>query len=182
MLPSTLHRSASGAPSPWGRKNRSARKGWTIFPPSTINYQQLFELGWTIWLMVDSRWLIEVSEDREHNMHPAENLKEKKKLVFTAQSAQNFHLRFQICEFVFEQGAIPLNPFMAYDYFLANLVEHDVIRNANNNLLARCDELWVFGDISDGVEVEIAYAKQLGKRIRFFTANRFSEEISEIKP
>lgn len=99
-------------------------------------------------------------------MHPAENLKEN---------------RFQICKFVFDQGSIPFNPFMAYDYFLANLVEHDLIRNANNNLLARCDELWVFGEISDGVEVEIAYAKQLGKAVRFFTAKRFSGEISEIK-
>ncbi|MDO8526317.1 MAG: hypothetical protein Q7T03_01360 [Deltaproteobacteria bacterium] len=70
---------------------------------------------------------------------------------------------------------------MTYDYFLANLVEHDLIRNANNNLLARCDELWVFGELADGVEVEIAYAKQLGMPIRFFTANRFSEKISEIK-
>ena len=95
--------------------------------------------------------------------HAAENLQEEKTIVFTAQSCKNFHQRMHICRFVFENGAVPLNPFNAYGYYLYDLVDRDLVRNANNNLLMRCDELWVFGEISDGVLAEIRMFKNLGR-------------------
>lgn len=35
------------------------------------------------------------------------------------------------------------------------------------SLLAVCDEVWVFGDISAGMQQEITEAKKLGKRVRY---------------
>jgi len=73
-----------------------------------------------------------------------------------------------ICKFVLEQGAIPVNPFCTFGYYLYEMVDRNLVRNANNNLLKRCDELWVFGEISDGVLVEIQMFKSLRRPIKFF--------------
>ena len=91
-------------------------------------------------------------------------------VVFTAQSKLHYYRRDAVCEFVFRNGAIPLHPFRLFGYFLDDRVERDLVRQANNNLLRRADELWVFGEeVSDGVLFEIQYARELGKTIRFFT-------------
>jgi hypothetical protein len=111
--------------------------------------------------------------------HIATKLTERKKLIFTAQSARNFHQRMLICRFVFEQGSVPLNPFMLFGYFLYELVDRNVVRNGNNNVLSHCDELWVFGDISDGVAAEIKMARQKGKPIRYFDIRGLPKNIIE---
>ncbi len=85
-----------------------------------------------------------------------------------------------ICKFVFEQGAIPLNPFNMFGYYLYELVDRNLVRNANNNVMSICDELWVFGEISDGVLAEIKMFKNLGKPIKYFNISRLPKEIFEI--
>jgi hypothetical protein len=112
-------------------------------------------------------------------MHPAERLLERRPLVFTAQSAENAYLREKICAYVLRQGVVPINPFMVLGYFLYDLVEKDAVRLANNNLIMRCDELWVFGEPSDGVEVEIRLASQLGLPVRRFTLDHYGDDIRE---
>ncbi len=87
--------------------------------------------------------------------HVAKNLQEEKKIVFTALSCKNFHQRMLISKHAFEQGVVPINPFNLFGYYLYELVDRDLVRNANNNILKRCDELWVYGEISDGVLAEI---------------------------
>ena len=72
-------------------------------------------------------------------------------MVFTAQSCKNFHQRMLICKHAFELWVIPINPFNVFGYYLYELVERDLVRNGNNNLMRRCDELWVYGEVSDGV-------------------------------
>lgn len=104
------------------------------------------------------------------------------KTVFTAQSKQTFYCRDAVCQFVFQQGAIPVNPFRVFDYFLGDRVNRDLVRNGNNELIRRCDELWVFGLVSDGVLFEIATCRQTGKRIRYFTISANADEIREITP
>jgi len=69
--------------------------------------------------------------------HVAKNLQEKKKIVFTALSCKNFHQRMLICKHAFEQGVIPLNPFNLFGYYLYELVDRNLIRNANNNILKK---------------------------------------------
>lgn len=106
-----------------------------------------------------------------------------KRIVYTAQSKQYFYCRDAVCQFVFERQAIPLNPFRMFDYFLGDRVERDDIRAANNAVISRCDEVWVFGDtLADGVLLEIALAAQKGKPIRYFTINNSADRIEELSP
>ena len=102
-------------------------------------------------------------------VHRALSLQEKKLIIFTALSKRYFYMRMLIVAHVLKQGGVPLNPFMSFDYFLADTVDRDLIRNANNNLLDLADELWVFGAISNGVMAEMQQAKIQGKTIRFFS-------------
>jgi hypothetical protein len=100
--------------------------------------------------------------------------------VFTAQSKAYFYCKDAICEFVFKKDRLPVNPFMVFDYFLNDRVDRDLIRRANNQLMKMCDELWVFGDIANGVMFEMVMAKNLNKPIRYFTVATKSDDIKEI--
>jgi hypothetical protein len=106
-----------------------------------------------------------------------------KSLVYTAQSKQFFYCRDAVCEFVFREDAIPLNPFRVFDYFLGDRVDRDAIRAANAEMLSRCDEVWVFGEtLADGVLLEIAQATGENKPIRYFTIDNSAERIRELTP
>ncbi|MFA5745857.1 MAG: hypothetical protein WCX73_00825 [Candidatus Pacearchaeota archaeon] len=101
------------------------------------------------------------------------------KLVFAAYSKLNFYFRQHISKFVIEEGFVPLNPFMISDYFMLDSVDRDLVRAANNSLVKRTDELWVFGQISNGVLAEIILAKQRDKPVRYFDIIK-SKDIIEI--
>ncbi len=100
--------------------------------------------------------------------HPAEKLNTQKPVIFTAMSWDFFAYRMFVVKFVLEQGGVPINPFMSFDFFMLDTISRDVVREANNNLVRIADELWCFGKISDGVAVEIQLAKTQEKKIRFF--------------
>jgi hypothetical protein len=100
--------------------------------------------------------------------------------VFTAQSKSYFYCKEVICEFVFKKDMLPVNPFMIFGYFLNDRVDRDLIRRANNHLISMCDELWVFGDIANGVLFEIILATNLNKPIRYFSIATQSNEIVEV--
>jgi hypothetical protein len=100
--------------------------------------------------------------------HPSLNLQESKSLIYTAMSKHFFYFRVHISRFVVEQHKVPLNPFMIFDYFLGDSVDRNLIREGNNNLVKRVDELWVFGPISNGVLAEIKIAKTMNKPIKYF--------------
>lgn len=102
-------------------------------------------------------------------------------VVFTAQSKRFFYCREAVCQFAFSRGAVPVNPFMAFGYFLAERTDRDSIRRANNTLVLRCDDLWVFGrDLSNGVLHEISLAAGADKPIRFFSIDDRPERIEEL--
>ena len=105
----------------------------------------------------------------------------ERKVVFTAQSKQYFYCRDAVCEFVLRQGCIPVNPFRLFDYFLGDRVDRGLIRNGNNEMIKRCDELWVFGNVSDGVLFEIVMCRQMGKVVRFFNIDNRANQIHELK-
>ena len=98
-------------------------------------------------------------------------------IVFTAQSKRRFFCRDAVCEFVFGKGAAPLNPYRAFDYFLGDRAPRELVRQANNNLVRIADEVWVFGEVSDGVLFEILYAQRLGKAVRYFSIDDRAKEI-----
>jgi hypothetical protein len=104
-----------------------------------------------------------------------------KPLIYTAMSKHLFYFRAHISRYVLEQGAVPLNPFMLFDYFLLDTVERDIVRDANNSVVLRSDEIWVFGPISNGVFAEIVIAKKTNKPVRYFKIEN-SHQIIPLKP
>ncbi len=70
---------------------------------------------------------------------------------------------------------------MLFEYFLLDTVDRDVIRAANNTVVERADEIWVYGPISDGVLAEIRLAKKNNKPLRYFAIEQ-SQTIREITP
>ncbi len=93
-------------------------------------------------------------------------------LVYTAMSKHYFYYRMFISSFVLEQGKVPLNPFMLFDYFLLDSVDRDLVRQANNAVVQRADEIWVFGPVSNGVLAEILLAQSLGKPLHYFKIDK----------
>ena len=96
-----------------------------------------------------------------------ETLRHPKRLVYAAMSNRNFYWRHHIQKFILDSGMVPISPFMLFDYYLLHTVPKQVVREAMNNLLSRCDECWVFGRLSLGVKVQIGIAKRLNKKIRY---------------
>ena len=90
-------------------------------------------------------------------------------VIFSAMSKRNFFLREHIIKFILEKGHTPSSAFMMYSYFLLDTVNRRALIKANNELIRRSDELWVFGHISDGVAKEIKLAKKLKLPIKYFT-------------
>src|SRR3989338_8864313 len=77
-------------------------------------------------------------------------------------------MKDQISTFTLKQNYTPLNPFQVFGYYLNDTVNRNSIRRANNTLINIADELWIFGEISDGVLAEIKQAKEQGKPIKYF--------------
>jgi len=92
----------------------------------------------------------------------------KKKVVFAAMSKENFYLREHIIKFILEKDFTPTSAFMMYSYFLLDTVDRKKLISANNDLIRRSDELWVFGETSDGVSEEIKLAQRLGMPVKYF--------------
>lgn len=101
------------------------------------------------------------------------------KLIYPAFSKRLFYFRMHITKYVLENDGVPLNPFMIHEYFLLDTIDRNKIKESNNTLVERADELWVFGEISDGVMAEIQLAQKLNKPIRYFRAVA-SRDIKEI--
>lgn len=108
------------------------------------------------------------------------DLHENCKTVYTAQSKHYAFAQMLVCQFAIESGAVPLNPFNLWGYFLYELVDRDLIRRANNNVIRIVDEVWVFGPIADGVLAEIEYACELKKPLHFFSIGSTREAIHSI--
>ena len=97
-----------------------------------------------------------------------ETLRHPKRLVYVAMSNKVFYWRAHVQKFVLDSGLVPISPFMLFDYYLMHTVSKEVVREAMNNLLARSDEVWVFGRLSLGVKVQVGIAKRLNKPVRYF--------------
>jgi hypothetical protein len=95
-------------------------------------------------------------------------LRRPKQLIYCALSNRNFYWRQHITKFVLDEGTVPIVPFMLFDYYLVHTVPKDVVREAFNNLIVRCDQMWVFGNPSLGVKVQMGIAKRLKKPIRYY--------------
>ncbi len=101
------------------------------------------------------------------------------KLIYPAFSKHLFYFRMHISKYILEHDGAPLNPFMIHEYFLLDTISRDKIRESNNAIVEKCNEIWVFGKISNGVEAKIKLAKSNGKVVKYFEIID-SKEIKEI--
>ena len=95
-------------------------------------------------------------------------LRRPRQVVYVALSNRNFYWRAHITKFVLDEGRVPVTPAMLFDYYLLHTVPKETVREAFNNLIAKCDEMWVFGNLSLGVKVQIGIAKRLRKPVRYY--------------
>ena len=102
------------------------------------------------------------------------------KRVFISITKRNFYLKSQISEYVLLNNCVPISPFMNFEYNLSGTVNKDYIRISNNSMIFRTDELWVFGDVSDGVAVEIYLAQKHNIPIKYFKIDKITSSISPI--
>ena len=109
-----------------------------------------------------------------------ETLRHPKRLVYVAMSNKAFYWRAHIQKFVLDSGMVPVSPFMLFDYYLMHTVNKETVREAMNNLLAKSDEVWVFGRMSLGVEVQVGIAKRMKKPLRFYDISELPERLVRI--
>ena len=109
-----------------------------------------------------------------------QTLRHPKKLIYIAMSNRNFYWRMHVSKVVLDEGYVPINPFMLFDYYLLHTVPKQLVREAINNLLSRCDEVWVFGTMSLGVKVQVGIAKRLKKPLRFYDVSDLPERVFRI--
>lgn len=103
------------------------------------------------------------------------------KLVYTALSKHSFYANMNVCAYVFREGAVSLNPFNLFGYFLYDLVDRDAVRAANNAVISRVDEVWAFGPVANGVAAEVVLAHEFGKKVRYFSVGPKIQDIGELR-
>ena len=74
------------------------------------------------------------------------------------------------CRRVIDEGDMPVASHLLYPQILNDNIpeERELGLLFGLALLAACDEVWVFGEVSPGVAQEIEEAKRLKKQIRYF--------------
>ena len=74
------------------------------------------------------------------------------------------------CRRVIDEGYTPVASHLLYPQILNDNIpeERELGLLFSLALLAACDEVWIFGEVSPGVAQEIEEAKRLKKQIRYF--------------
>lgn len=99
---------------------------------------------------------------------------EKRKLIYVASPLRgnyekNMAKARQYCKYVANRGHIPYAPHLLFTQFMDDTIPEERAAGIamGKEMLKRCDELWVFGEvISEGMASEIELAKELGIPIR----------------
>lgn len=102
------------------------------------------------------------------------------KVIYTAHSKHNYYAKQFVSAYVLDKGVMPLNPFMNWDYFLDDLVKRETIHKANEQLIKMSNEVWQFGEISNGCYHELVMAMERKMPIKFFTIGGKVDEIRQI--
>ena len=102
-------------------------------------------------------------------------MKTRKKVYVASRYAgnveENTAAALDYCRYVINENCIPVASHILYAAFGmlndASETERELGLMFGLSLLAVCDEVWVFGEISTGMQQEITEAKRLGKRVRY---------------
>lgn len=97
---------------------------------------------------------------------------------FAGDTERNMERARGYCRLAVSKGYIPLAPHLHYPQFMddEDKKERELGIRFALILLGKCDELWVFDKISQGMAQEIAKAKKRGMPIRYF--NSKCEEVT----
>jgi len=97
---------------------------------------------------------------------------------FAGDTERNMERARGYCRLAVSKGCIPLAPHLHYPQFMddEDKKERELGLRFALILLGKCDELWVFDKISQGMAQEIAKAKKRGMPIRYF--NYKCEEVT----
>ena len=87
---------------------------------------------------------------------------------YSGDIAGNVEKAKKYSRFVVDEGGIPITPHLYMPSFLKEESERDLAIFMDLELLTRCSEVWVFGEVlSAGMQIEIDRAQQKGKTIRY---------------
>jgi hypothetical protein len=87
---------------------------------------------------------------------------------YSGDVAGNVEKAKRYSRFVVDEGGIPITPHLYMPSFLKEESERDLAIFMDLELLTRCSEVWVFGEVlSAGMQIEIDRAQQKGKTIRY---------------
>ena len=78
----------------------------------------------------------------------------------------------EYCKFVISKGHIPVAVHLMFPWFMddADEDERSQAMRMRLDILARCDEIWCFGDeVSEGMLKELDFAQKHMIRIKYFT-------------
>lgn len=77
-----------------------------------------------------------------------------------------------------EQGYLPIAPHLLFPQFLNEGIEAErqLGISMGMELLLACEEVWVFGEATEGMQAEIAFATEQGKKIRFMEGDGTDED------
>lgn len=74
--------------------------------------------------------------------------------------------------FAVENMAIPFAPHLLMPQYMDEGTERELALRMGMIFLSKCEQVWVFGErVSDGMAYEIRKATNMGKKIRYFTAD-----------
>ena len=85
---------------------------------------------------------------------------------------ENLRAARRYCRIVIDAGHMPIAPHLIYPQILNDEIEEERELGLafGISLLKLCDELWVFGEPSEGMRGEIAEAQRMRRQIVYFDA------------
>lgn len=89
---------------------------------------------------------------------------------YAGDTEANVNAAIGYCRMAVRKGYLPVASHLLYPQILddSNPKERELGLMFGLALLAVCDEVWVFGDVSPGMAREIGEAKRLKKKVRYF--------------
>lgn len=122
-----------------------------------------------------SNMMKEYRQARKKVWQRQNEMKTRKKVYvvsrYAGDAAANTTATLHYCRYVIKENCIPVASHILF--VVSSMLNDDNEADREMGLmfglalLAVCDEVWVFGEVSDGMQQEIMEAKKLGKRVRY---------------
>jgi hypothetical protein len=80
---------------------------------------------------------------------------------------QNTEMARRYSRLAFDRGFVPITPHLLFPQFLSEETEREKALAADLRILSVCQELWVCGEVSSGMKLEIEEAGRSGLPVRY---------------